>query len=69
MAKGVEMSSAVPWQLSLLAQDGGLGHPKLCSKGKGGQEGSREVVGIRVWGNTLLLVLQFRLGGTMSWSH
>lgn len=28
----------------------------------------RVAVGILVWANILLLVLQFRLGGTMSWS-
>lgn len=45
LAKEVGMSSAVPWQLPLLAQDGGLGHPKLCSKGEDRQERSGEVVG------------------------
>lgn len=45
LAKGAEMSSAVLWQLPLLARDGGLGHLKPCSKGKDGQERSTEVVG------------------------
>lgn len=40
LAKGVEMSSAVLWQLTLLAQDGDLGIPSCASRGRVGRRGA-----------------------------